>query len=176
MEPKSNIIDLKLRRRAKGAKSNTSSEQTTTAPVVDMTERRAEILQQERRRVKRTILTEFIGAFVVVPQKGLKRVSLYDISEKGISFDIDTDSGQFNLGEEVAMRVYMNQQTYFPFFITIQNIRSIADEGVVRHGGSFLQGSMNEEALYHFVRFIETVSASLEKDTGDVMVSNLSNR
>ena len=32
---------------------------------------------------------------------------------------------------------------------------------------------MNEDALKHFVRFIESVSASLRTDSGDVMVSNL---
>jgi hypothetical protein len=47
---------------------------------------------------------------------------------------------------------------------------------VSRHGCGFVKDTVNEEALYHFVRFIETVSASLRTDAGDVMVSNLSSR
>lgn len=143
------------------------------APIVDMTERRNEQILRERRLVKRTILTEFVGAFVVVPQKGLLKVSLYDISENGLAFDVETNLGKFAKGEELAMRVYLNQHTYFPFIIKVRNVRQEGDENSFRHGADFVKGSVNSIALRHFVKFIETVSASLERDGGDVMVSNL---
>lgn len=143
------------------------------ASVVDMTERRNEILTQERRVVRRTILSEFIGAFLIVPNRGLFKVSIYDISENGIAFDLLPDSGSLVAGEEIAMRVYLNQQTYFPFVVNIVNVRHIEEEGVVRHGANFMKGTVNDVALHHFVKFIETVSASLQTDHGDVMVSNL---
>lgn len=141
--------------------------------VVDMTERRNAMLVDERRQVKRTILTEFVGAFIVLPQRGLLRVSLYDISDNGLAFDLDSEQGLLRTGEEVAMRVYLNQWTYFPFSVTISNARAVDEEGVGRHGASFLKGDVNHDALHHFVKFIETVSASLATDHGDVMVSNL---
>lgn len=143
------------------------------AAVIDMTEKRNEILNEERRQVKRTILSEFVGAFVLIPQKGLFKVNLYDISENGLAFDVEAEAGHFALGEEVAMRVYLNQQTYFPFVIRIQNVRAIEEEDTFRHGANFLKGTMNEEALHHFVKFIETVSASLQSDGGDIMVSSI---
>jgi hypothetical protein len=172
MDKPSNVIDLKARisSRKSGVKS---SRPGSPAVVVDMTERRTEIVNQERRKVKRTILTEFIGACVVLPQDGLCKVALYDVSEDGIGFDIDSSQGRFNVGEEIAMRVYLNHQTYFPFVVKITNSRVIEDEGVVRHGTSLVGGTVNDEALYHLIRFIETVSASLRTDSGDVMVSNL---
>jgi len=173
---KNNVIDLGKKRterqpsiKAKKAPGGTVEK----APLLDMTERRQEIIKEERREVKRTILTGFIGAFVVVPNHGLVRVNIYDISEDGVAFDLDADMGHFNQTEEIAMRVYMNQHTYFPFVVTIQNFRELAGGELVRHGASFVKGSVNDEALYHFVKFIETVSASLERDSGDVMVSNL---
>lgn len=172
MDSKGNVIDLAEKRAQRKTKAK-GSVFKSQAPVVDMTERRNEIIQQERRRVRRTILTEFIGAFAVVPGQGLMKVSLYDISETGISFDLENDNGQFQAGEEVAVRVYMNQCTYFPFTVKINNLRQIEDESVIRHGASFILGTVNEIALFHFVKFIETVSASLEKDNGDVMVSNI---
>jgi len=141
--------------------------------VLDMTQRRNEILVEERREVKRTILTEFVGAFVVVPQKGLLKVAIYDISDNGIAFDMEESEGKFNAGDEVAMRVYLNQHTYFPFTVLVQNSRWIDDESVQRHGANFDKETVNQESLYHFVKFIETVSASLERDGGDVMVSNI---
>src|SRR5665213_949941 len=114
-----NVIDM-TQRLKKQAKS-TTVHKGPSAPVIDMTEKRNEILSQERRQVKRTLLSEFIGAFVLVPRKGLMKVTLYDISENGLSFDVEETAGHFALGEEVAMRVYLNQQTYFPFVTKIQN-------------------------------------------------------
>jgi hypothetical protein len=101
------------------------------------------------------------------------RVALYDISENGLSFDIDASVGPLKEGEEIAMRVYMNQSTYFPFVTKVRNVRSIPDEAVFRHGVNFVKGTINDVALHHFVKFIENVSASLRRDGGDVMVSNL---
>ncbi|MCB0365416.1 MAG: PilZ domain-containing protein [Bdellovibrionaceae bacterium] len=176
MIPKdNNVIDLSKRRRAKEAAKKTvkKAKATAEAPIVDMTERRNEQIKQERRQVKRTILTEFIGAFAVVPQKGLMRVALYDISENGLAFDMETETGKFVKGEELAMRVYLNQVTYFPFVVKVRNVRAVPEEDCYRHGVDFVKGSLNNEALTHFVKFIETVSASLERDSGDVMVSNL---
>lgn len=174
MESKGNVIDLSKRRRAQTKPTEVvRTGHQLDAPVVDMTGRRQEILMRERRQVRRTILTEFIGAFAVVPERGLLKIAIYDISEDGMAFDTDMSFGQFQVGEEVAMRVYMNQSTYFPFVVKVQNVREILDENSSRHGAHFLKGTINDQALHHFVKFIETVSASLERDNGDVMVSNL---
>jgi hypothetical protein len=177
MNKSNNVIDLKTRKPVTPKAGKTSSldplNHGVPGQVVDMTARRNEVLNQERRKVKRTILSEFIGAFLVVPQKGLCKVALHDISENGLAFEIEVEKGQFTVGEEVAFRVYMNQQTYFPFVVKISNMREDKEEGVYRHGANFVKGTVNDEALFHFVRFIETVSASLQTDHGDVMVSNL---
>ena len=177
MISKNNIINLDQKRAEKGAKAALSKggqvHRQDPLEIVDITEKRQKIISQERRQVKRTILTEFIGAFVVVPNIGLMKVAVYDISEDGISFDMESEDGRFKEGEEVAVRVYLNQNTYFPFIAKIQNVRDFEDDGVIRHGGALVKESVNEEALFHFVKFIETVSASLERDGGDIMVSNL---
>ena len=144
------------------------------APVLDMTEKRNEIIMQERRKVRRTLLSEFISAFVLVPRKGLLKVILADISVDGAAIDVDVDAGHFAVGEEVAMRVYLNHETYFPFVVKVQNLRGRPEDGVFRHGVHFVKGTINDEALHHFVKFIETVSASLQTDQGDIQVSNLS--
>ncbi len=171
MNKSKNVIDIKSRRPLSSKRQDRPS--SGQAPVVDMTERRKEMLVEERRQVKRTILTEFIGAFLIVPGKGLQKVALYDISEGGIAFDTEPKVGSLNLGEAVAMRVYLNQQTYFPFIVNIANVREVEEENVVRHGANFVKGTVNDVALHHFVKFIETISASLQTDHGDVMVSGL---
>ena len=123
--------------------------------------------------VKQTILSEIIVLHILVSQKGFISINLFDISNDGLSFDLKADQGRFRLGEEIAMRVYLNHKTYFSFIVKVINSRNLTETASVRHGASFVKGSANDEALHHFVRFIETVSASLKTDSGDVMVSNL---
>jgi len=173
MADRLNVIDLQRFLKGKGKGKAKSRTQPKPAPIVDMTERRTEKITEERRKVRRTILTEFIGAYVVVPQHGLFKVTVYDISEGGVAFDVEFGKGHFAVNEEVAMRVYLNQHTYFPFVIRVTNVRGIDDENVVRHGANFVKGTINDQALLHFVKFIETVSASLETDAGDVTVSRI---
>jgi hypothetical protein len=171
MNKPNNVIDLKARRPT--IRRRSGSVGNDKAPVVDMTERRNAILVEERRQVRRTILTEFVGAYIVLPERGLQKVALYDVSENGLAFDLDLEHGGFRVGEEVAMRVYLNHQTYFGFIAKVSNARAITEEQVHRHGVGFVKGTVNDVALHHFVKFIETVSASLQTDHGDVMVSGL---
>lgn len=169
---KSNVIHLNEWKK-RPSKKTLPSPNTQSATVTDIVEARNAIINDERRQVKRTILTEFIGASVVVPSQGLLKVSLYDISENGIAFDTEEDRGQFNRGETLAMRVYINHKTYFGFSLKVTNAQPIVSEGVIRHGASFLKDSLNKKALFHFVKFIENISASLQSDSGDIMVSGI---
>ncbi len=171
---KNNVIDFVARREQKKTEETIPSQShSDEAPLLDLIEKRDAKIQQDRREVKRTILTEFISAHVVVPKRGLQKVAIYDISDNGIAFDLEAEEGAFRKFEEIAMRVYLNSQTYFPFFAKVKNCRFIAEEGVYRVGGQFDKSSFNSEALGHFVKFIETVSASLKRDSGDIIVSNI---
>ena len=87
------------------------------AAILDITEIRVKQIQEDRREAKRTILDGFIGASVVIPGRGLLKVNLFDISKGGLSFDIKLESGLFREGEEVAVRFYFNQISYFPFVV-----------------------------------------------------------
>jgi len=177
MNRTSNVIDISKRRKTRNTETATGNmDAKSNAAVVDMTERREAILSSERRQVKRTILSEFVAAFILLPEQGLQKVSIYDISADGVAFDLDLSNGGFKEGDEVAMRVYLNQFTYFPFVVSVANARAVPAEGVTRHGCGFLKATVNEDALRHFVSFIETVSASLRTDHGDVMVSGLGGR
>ncbi len=172
MSSSGNVIDLQKHRtkRQKKPKSKISQD---LASIVDITEMRQEIIAEERRGVKRTLLTEFVGLHLIVPNKGLTKCALYDISENGLAFEMPFEYGQFKVGEMVALRVYLNHQTYFPFVVKINNARYMEDEGVHRFGGAFQKETINEIALFHFAKFIENVSAYLKTDHGDVLVSNL---
>jgi hypothetical protein len=173
---KNNVIPVDFRTQKKKSQSETKGKTTSQShigEILDISTKREEIIVEERRQVKRTILTEFIGAWIVIPDHGLQRAMLHDISDSGLAFDIPAELGTFTSGEEVAMRVYLNQQTYFPFSVVIQNSRFIEYEHVYRHGTNFVKGTVNDQALFHFIKFIENVAAGLERDNGDVMVSKI---
>ncbi len=169
----SNLISLVPRLKTV-ATDNAVNDFKPEVDVMNFDEIRQKLLFQERREVKRTILTEFVSAMVVLPEKGLLKVAIYDISEEGISFDTETEHGQFQADEDVSMRVYLNHKTYFPISIKIKHLKEEKDEGVFRHGAIFLKGASTDAALQYFVRFIESVSQALKKDEGDMMVPKIS--
>lgn len=146
--------------------------------VVNYAEQKRRLLFHERRQAKRTILTEFVSAMVVLPEKGLMKVDLYDISDEGISFDVDATQGQFKIDEEISIRVYLNHKTYFPMTVQVKHVTHEPIEGVIRHGTVFLRGaqleSSTDAALQYLIRFIETAGAQLRKDEGDLMAPKTS--
>lgn len=173
MDKESNVIDITARRQEQISQEQGAQINTDNQAVLDMTERRQEVLTEERRLVRRTILSEFIGAYAVVPEQGLAKVALYDISEQGMAVDLESALGQFREGEEVALRIYLSQDTFMPFVARVYNCRHIPEEGVYRHGVAFLKDTINNDALSHFIQFLESVSASLKTDKGDVIVSKV---
>ena len=128
-------------------------------------------IQDNRRQVRRTILDGFIGACVVMPSRGLINVSLHDISKTGIAFDMSITQGAFCCGDSVMMRLYMNHDTYFPFEVSVQNLRPLVGTERTRFGARFKAEAFNTTSLQHFVDFIESVTACLKTDKGDTMVS-----
>lgn len=142
--------------------------------VFDFDSEKKKILFQERRQVKRTILSEFMSAMIVLPELGLFKVGLFDISEEGISFETEEVSGQFKIGEQILMRVYLNQKTYFPIQVEVKHVTPDSKSGVIRHGTVFQKGFVNDVALRHFVKFVEAASEGLKKDDGDLMVTRIS--
>lgn len=171
MSSNNNVIDISKRLKDRKTDQQEAGEVGEVGPVQSISELRAEIIKEERRQVKRTILTQFVGTFAIVPGSGLVKVIMYDVSDNGLGFDVEEKFGRFKQGDEIALRIYLNNQTYFPFFAKVNHCRFIAEEGVYRHGSQFIAGSVNDEALHHFIKFMETVSTSLRVDPGDVMLS-----
>ncbi len=127
------------------------------------------VILKERRLVERTILNELVSGCLVIPEKGLLKVALFDISEVGMSFEMDPTLGAFKVGEEVALRVYLNHKTYFPLIVTVKHATFDNQEGVVRHGVEYLRNSFQDVALQHFVSFIISLNEGLKIDDGDLL-------
>ncbi len=168
----SKVIDLVPHLKTVANNSHMFEFVTESKPeVLDFESEKKKLLFHERRQVKRTILSEFMSAMIVLPEKGLMKVALFDISEEGISFEIEKNAGQFKVREEILMRVYLNQKTYFPIQVSVKHATEDEKSGLIRHGTEFLKGAATDVALQHFVKFIESASEGLRKDTGDLMVT-----
>jgi len=178
MSLKSNVIDMTARRQAqlkveKGFKKAVGLEmESHPAKVEQLSEARDEVLRRERRKNRRTILSNFIGAFVVVPEKGLQPVALYDVSSEGLAFDTEAEHGKFRQSEKLALRVYMSRDSYFTFNIEVKNLREEKTEGVYRHGAAFVKQGADGEVLRTFVKFVEAVSTVLRRDSGDHIINH----
>jgi hypothetical protein len=166
-----NIIDIKSRLKHQNTSAFKGTEDV--ASVVDISSARDRIIEEDRRQVKRTILTEFISVHAVVPNQGVMRVFLHDITEVGLSFDLANERGHYNVGDEVELRVYLNHQTYFKIDSKVAHITELKDEGSVRHGCEFTRNSINSDALSFFIQFLESVTANLRRDGGDVLVTKI---
>lgn len=142
--------------------------------LVDLEAQRTIVRESERRQVTRTVLSQFVGAFVVINGKGLQASTLYDVSETGLSFDMPVEVGEFVIGEEIGMRIYLNHDTYFPFSVKITNIRYMEQgSGIVRHGAAFNKKDPSYECLSHFVKFLQEVSIVSRKDRGERIVGRV---
>jgi hypothetical protein len=131
------------------------------------------IILKERRQVERTILSDLISGMVVLPEKGLFKVSLFDISTDGLAFTLEKNMGSFQAGEEIALRVYLNRKTYFPLHVKVKHATYDAQEDVVRHGVEYIKTGDNDVALQHFVNFIISMNEGLKIDDGDLVASKI---
>lgn len=161
------IIDIKSRRKG----SELPVQEVSKAPIMDITPIREKQIQSDRRDAKRTILNGFVGASVVIPGRGLLKVSLFDISKGGLSFDMSVDSGHFRENEEVAIRFYFSHNVYFPFVVRVTSFRINVDEGIARHGVNFVSDLSNIHVLNNFVDFLEAVASDLKTDKGDLFIN-----
>lgn len=141
--------------------------------ILDVTQKIQEQQSEDKRKIKRVVLNEFISAHVHIPGRGLLRVILKDIHEGGLAFDLYEREGNFERGETLEMRFYMNHETYFKFNVKVAHHHHIVDEGFYRHGCQFGEEGLNDVALRHFVQFLQNIAASLRTDRGDRTVSQI---
>ena len=171
METKNNVIEFASFKRSDSAEKAHQEREEFTGPsgsIIELESHKNVAIGQERRQVRRTMLSEFVGAFIVVPQVGLQEVCLFDISDGGVAFDLEIKLGQFKVGEEIAARFYLSQNNYFTFNVQISNVRMLEDEGVYRHGTRIVREDHNYEAIDYFIHFVEAVSSIVKIDRGDL--------
>lgn len=158
-----------------GSKGPTKSVETSpeNPQVLDVTQRIQDRQAEDRRKIKRVVLNDFISAHVYVPGRGLLKIALKDVTDNGLRFEIDEKQGQFTRGENLEVRFYLNHETYFKFHVQVAHGSFMENESVYSHGCQFVGDSLNNVALNHFVLFLQNIAASLRTDKGDRIITNL---
>ena len=87
--------------------------------VVKFSELQKKKDERNRRQYQRVLMSNILGAFAVIDQKGLLEIDLVDISEEGIRFSMPKGYGMFRKGEKLAFRLYFSQDDYIPLIIKI---------------------------------------------------------
>jgi hypothetical protein len=165
---KTNVIDLnkyKKNKKLVATEKQPKAPENFKADVLSLVEKLEQKTKSERRKVSRTVLSQFIGIFVVNSNGILQPVSIHDLSIDGLSFDMAQHMGAYNVEETITLRIYLSHDTYFSFSSQVTNVRLVESRGVNRHGVLFKKDQ--PEALYHFVNFLETVSQITKKDKGE---------
>lgn len=142
--------------------------------IITLDQARKHLLDQDKRNNQRTILSDLVSVYAILPERGLLKVDVHNLGEKGLAFDVESFQGAYELNEKVAMRVYLNHKSYFPFEVEIKHVTPVEEEGVFRHGATFTGENTNNVALSHLIKFLEAVSSDLREDRGDLMIPNIS--
>lgn len=158
---------------------NTSHDQVNSVEsqppqnLVDLTTIIREQGAADRRKVQRAVLGHLIASHVVLPNLGLVQVTIRDVDETGLAFEMESFLGRFTKGDQVELRFYLNGQTYFRVHVEVAYSSIDEQSGQARHGSRYTEESLNQEALLHFIQFLRAVSVSLQTDRGERVVSNL---
>lgn len=115
----------------------------------------------ERRRARRRSVMGTFSLFAVIPKKGVHRLDIQDISDLGMSFDLDVEgesSKDFPVapGEIVGLRFYLNQSLYLPLDVRIVRLEQTPQGR--RAGGEFSDhASKGYKAFLSFLKLMDEV-------------------
>jgi len=153
--------------------SERSEDSTTpTQSIVDLSEVRAQKMEEKRRKTERIFFQQILGIYTVSGSDKLHSIDIVDVSEHGLSFQIRFDPNNTwpNESTEFPVRLYFSQDTYLPIYVKIQNSRSVIDEGTryIRYGCAVDSTSTTYETFRQFIRFMKLYAENAHKDGGEV--------
>ncbi len=126
----------------------------------------------ERRKTRRRNILATFSIFLVIPQKGIHRLMIHNISEEGIAFDFDIESeAPFDfpakIGDSIDARLYINPSLYIPIQMKIVRIEKSGDGR--RVGASFQNiKSENHQALLSFLKLLDSILDVLKLELNPV--------
>ena len=148
---------------------------TEKKKLIDLSEVRAQKLEEKRRKTERVFFKQLLGVYTVIGDDHLQAIELNDISEDGLSFQVKFDSQKPWPSEDSAefpVRLYFSQDSFLPVVVRVQNANPMIEDGVryVRYGCKVDKTLSTYGAYQQFVRFLKSYSEHSQKDSGNVSV------
>lgn len=131
------------------------------------------------RRIEKRAYLKYASSFTILTPDGLlpfDLIELVDVSKDGLSFMIFQEFGEYDEGDQIESRLYLNSfgsqhfKYYLPLTIKVMNKNEHIDkEGIrVRYGCNVeVMEETFERVLKDFIKFIESASQYLKEDRGD---------
>jgi hypothetical protein len=114
-------------------------------------------------------MLDTFSVFIVIPKKGLHRLAVHDISEDGMSFNIEIEgelpsNSQTQEGESLDFRLYLNATLYIP--LSIQVVRVSEHHDGKRIGAEFQdKESANYRAFLSLLHLLDNIESVLRVDS-----------
>ena len=124
----------------------------------------AAINSAERRRSRRRPVLDRFAVFVVAQGKAPHRLPLRDVSDLGIGFQMDSDSGASELlgvavGDSLDIQLYINQSLHIPLKIEVVRIYQQESEGPHLVGASIQElYSGGYKAFTSFIQLLDALA------------------
>jgi hypothetical protein len=140
-----------------------------TVQVIDFGEARAQRIQEKRRNAERIFFKQILWVYCVVGSHNLRAVEMIDVSEEGCAFQAPFNPENpwpDTAAKELPIRLYFNQDTYVPVYVTIQNSHQCIEKGqrYVRYGCTIDKTVSSYETFRQFVRFLKLYSEHAHQD------------
>ncbi|MEO5970353.1 MAG: PilZ domain-containing protein [Bdellovibrionia bacterium] len=120
----------------------------------------------ERRKAKRIPILASFSISLVVPKKGMHRLHIYDVSEKGIGFILNIEeefssSNPTEVNDLLEINLYLNSSLFLPLSIRVVRIDD-TQTGERRIGAKFeKRDSETFTALLAFLTFLDKILGSV---------------
>jgi len=121
---------------------------------------------QDRRRSPRRPILETFSLFVVVPEKGPHRLTVRDLSEHGIGFEVDPETWEsaeasIKTGDEFEVQFYLNSSLALPLDVRVARVvRQNPDAPFLIGGELTATPSPAHDAYLAFIALLDSLKTA----------------
>ena len=142
--------------------------------VVNLNERRNEMVEKRRREFERIVFDNFLGVYTLLDETHqLIPIKMVNISESGCMFQIPTDSkflAKFKRDHQLDIRFYFTKEFYLLVNVRIKYSKEFSDMDQVnyrRFGCEFDKKSKSFDAFALFINFMQKFAEQAISDKNE---------
>lgn len=136
---------------------------SASSPVASSGAAGKKLSREERRSSLRRPILETFSLFVVIPSVGIHRISVSDVSDTGLGFELDREleassDPSFSIGNGIELHFYLNQSLYLSISVEVKRIE---ERGQARRVGVEIKNK-NSKVYKAFRAFLQMLDGILD--------------